>query len=106
MPDRPPVSGEPSTERGRAIVEHRNRTGHWIITKTDILAIEAEARATPPALDVEEALHESLAAMVSISEPVVTEFARGLKRARLEHAIKVARSALRLTSKEEPSHAD
>ena len=34
---------EPRTERGHAIVDHRDRTGHWIVTKDAILAIEAEA---------------------------------------------------------------
>jgi hypothetical protein len=54
---------------------------------------------------VEEALHESLAAMVSISEPGDTAFARGLKQARLEHAIKVARAILaRLATSAEPNH--
>lgn len=55
-------------------------------------------------LDVEllrEALHESLSAMVSVSEAPANEFARGLKQARLEHAISVARKALGLTTTDE-----
>jgi len=74
MTDRPPVSGEPSTEAGRRLLEDLNISGiHTPAVKQRILAIEAEARkigdvervllfeagvadaearATPPSLDV------------------------------------------------------
>lgn len=65
-----------------------------------VTASQAEARASVP-LDVREALHESLSAMVSVSEAPANEFARGLKQARLEHAISVARKALGLTTTDE-----
>jgi hypothetical protein len=106
---RPPVSGEPSSERLIAAIEREKRNtirypediGHDMGMAHAQDIVRREARATPPSLDVTEALHESLAAMVSISEPATTDFARGLKRERLDHAIGAARSALRLTSKEE-----
>jgi hypothetical protein len=63
---RPPVSGEPRTEAGRALAAEfpvllRDRlAGEHVLER--ILAIESEARATPPSLDVEtvaRAAHDS-----------------------------------------------
>jgi len=84
-----PVSGEPSTEAGRRLRDRFNdpftRPTHAISVVPDILAIEAEARATPPSL-AEDDLDEVL----SLLGP---DALRRLQR----HGFTVAR----LTSKEE-----
>jgi hypothetical protein len=53
--DRPPVSGEPSTEWGAKLLDYLRRVDPAIVpfARQHILAIEAEARATPPSLDVD-----------------------------------------------------
>jgi len=97
--DRPPVSGEPSTEALRESARRRLRndltdirdtsTDGWARTKADTLlrvvldAALAEARATPPSLDVErlrQAIDNFITSQtgfdVDDAEAIAAEYAR------------------------------